>query len=128
LINRTRLDSGLRVVTEALPGLRSVTLGMWVGSGSRDETDVSSGASHFLEHLLFKGTEDRGAREIAEAIESVGGEMNAFTTHEQTVFYVRLPDTHIELAIDILADVLWSLSFRRHVESSGSHPRRDRHA
>jgi predicted Zn-dependent peptidase len=112
VINRTRLDSGLRVVTEALPGLRSVTLGMWVGSGSRDETDVSSGASHFLEHLLFKGTEDRSAREIAEAIESVGGEMNAFTTHEQTVFYVRVPDTQFALAFDILADIVWQPAFR----------------
>ena len=91
--SRPGLDSGLRVVTETLPALRSVTLGAWVGSGARDETDEDSGASHFLEHLLFKGTEDRAAREIAEAIESVGGEMNAFTTHEQTVFYVRVPDT-----------------------------------
>ena len=90
---------GLRVVTEALPGLRSVTLGMWVGSGARDETDEQSGASHFLEHLLFKGTDDRTAREIAEAIESVGGEMNAFTTHEQTVFYVRVPDTQLRARV-----------------------------
>ncbi len=64
-VSRTTLESGLRVVTEALPGLRSVTLGAWVGSGARDETDPESGASHFLEHLLFKGTEDRSAREIA---------------------------------------------------------------
>jgi len=112
VIRRTRLTSGLRVVTEALPGLRSVTLGMWVGSGSRDETDEQSGASHFLEHLLFKGTADRTAREIAESIESVGGEMNAFTTHEQTVFYVRVPDTHFALAFDILADIVWQPAFR----------------
>src|SRR5262249_4385096 len=69
-------------------------------------------ASHFLEHLLFKGTATRSARDIAEAVESVGGEMNAFTTHEQTVFYVRLPDTEIERGIDILADVVWSPAFR----------------
>lgn len=111
-VSRTTLESGLRVVTEALPGLRSVTLGAWVGSGARDETDPESGASHFLEHLLFKGTEDRSAREIAEAVESVGGEMNAFTTHEQTVFYVRVPDVHLDLAVDILADVLWRPAFR----------------
>jgi predicted Zn-dependent peptidase len=111
-VNRTRLDSGLRVVTESLPGLRSVTLGAWVGSGARDERDAEWGASHFLEHLLFKGTEDRSAREIAEAIESVGGEMNAFTTHEQTVFYVRVPDVQLEPAFDVLADVLWSPAFR----------------
>ena len=95
-IRRSVLDSGLRVVTEALPELRSVTIGAWVGTGSRDETDVQSGASHFLEHLLFKGTPDRSAREIAEAVESVGGEMNAFTGQEETVFYVRVPDAHLD--------------------------------
>ncbi len=111
-VGRSRLASGLRVVTESLPTARSVTIGAWVGSGARDEAPAESGASHFLEHLLFKGTERRSAREIAEAVESVGGEMNAFTTHEQTVFYVRLPDERLELAIDILADVLWSPAFR----------------
>jgi predicted Zn-dependent peptidase len=114
LIDRTRLPSGLRVVTEALPGLRSVTLGMWVGSGSRDEHEEQSGASHFLEHLLFKGTPDRSAREIAAAIESVGGEMNAFTTHEQTVFYVRVPDAYLERGLEILADIVWHPAFREH--------------
>ena len=109
---RTRLDSGLRVVTEALPGLRSVTIGAWVGTGARDEDDGNAGASHFLEHLLFKGSEDRSAREIAEAVESVGGEMNAFTTHEQTVFYVRVPDTELDLALDVLGDVVWRPAFR----------------
>jgi predicted Zn-dependent peptidase len=112
VIRRTRLDSGLRVVTESQPDLRSVTLGMWVGSGARDESESESGASHFLEHLLFKGTEQRSAREIAEAVESVGGEMNAFTTHEQTVFYVRVPDARIGLAFDILADIVWAPAFR----------------
>ena len=112
MIARTRLDSGLRVVTESLPELRSVTIGAWVGSGARDETDHEWGASHFLEHLLFKGTEDRSALEIAEAIESVGGEMNAFTTHEQTVFYVRVPDVQLDRAFDVLADVLWHPAFR----------------
>jgi len=112
VIERTRLASGLRVVTESLPELRSVTLGAWVGSGSRDESDREWGASHFLEHLLFKGTETRSARDIAEAVESVGGEMNAFTTHEQTVFYVRVPDVQFGVAFDVLADVLWSPAFR----------------
>jgi predicted Zn-dependent peptidase len=102
----------LRVVTEALPELHSVTLGAWVGSGARDEQGAEWGASHFLEHLLFKGTEERSAREIAEAIESVGGEMNAFTTHEQTVFYVRVPDVQFGPAFDVLADVLWNPAFR----------------
>ncbi len=111
-VRRTEFDSGLRVVSESLPGLRSVTLGAWVGSGARDETATQWGASHFLEHLLFKGTQTRSAREVAEAIESVGGEMNAFTTHEQTVFYVRVPDTQLETAFDVLADVLWEPAFR----------------
>ncbi len=111
-IERTRLGSGLRVVTESLPSLRSVTIGAWVGSGARDEDPIESGASHFLEHLLFKGTEERSARDIADAIESVGGEMNAFTTHEQTVFYVRLPHAELERGLDILADVLWAPAFR----------------
>ena len=111
-ITRAQLASGLRVVTESLPSLRSVTVGAWVGSGARDETDGEWGASHFLEHLLFKGTETRTAGEIAEAVESVGGEMNAFTTHEQTVFYVRVPDRELPLAIDILGDVLWRPAFR----------------
>ncbi len=111
-IRRTRLVSGLRVVTDALPELHSVTLGAWVGSGARDERGAEWGASHFLEHLLFKGTDRRSAREIAEAIESVGGEMNAFTTHEQTVFYVRVPDVQLERAFDVLADVLWRPAFR----------------
>jgi len=111
-VRRSVLPSGLRVVTESMPGARSVTIGMWVGSGARDEVDEQSGASHFLEHLLFKGTEERTALDIAAAVESVGGEMNAFTTHEQTVFYVRLPDTQLERAIDILADVVWRPAFR----------------
>jgi predicted Zn-dependent peptidase len=111
-IQRSRLASGLRVVTEALPELHSVTLGAWVGSGARDEQGAQYGASHFLEHLLFKGTDQRSAREIAESIESVGGEMNAFTTHEQTVFYVRVPDTQLESAFEVLADVLWNPAFR----------------
>jgi predicted Zn-dependent peptidase len=111
-IERSELASGLRVVTESLPQLRSVSIGAWVGTGARDEADGVAGASHFLEHLLFKGTETRTARDIAEAIESVGGEMNAFTTHEQTVFYVRVPDDQIELAIDVLSDIVWRPAFR----------------
>jgi len=111
-VERSILDSGLRVVTEALPGLRSVAVGFWVGTGSRDETDQISGASHFLEHLLFKGTARRGALEIANSVESVGGDMNAFTTHEATVFYVRVPDERIYEALDILSDIVWSPSLR----------------
>jgi predicted Zn-dependent peptidase len=111
-IRRTRLDSGLRVVTEALPTLRSVSVGFWVGVGSRDEHDSEFGASHFLEHLLFKGTANRSAAEIAHAVESVGGDMNAFTAQEMTAFYVRVPDEQLDLAIDILAEVVWAAALR----------------
>ena len=111
-IRRTRLDSGVRVVTEALPALRSVAIGCWVGTGARDEPDAIAGASHFLEHLLFKGTDRRSAAEIAEAVESVGGDMNAFTAHELTTYYVRVPHDRLALAVEILSDILWSPAFR----------------
>jgi len=111
-IRRTRLDSGLRIVTEALPALRSVSVGFWVGVGSRDERNGELGASHFLEHLLFKGTPDRSAAHIANAVESVGGDMNAFTAQEMTSFYVRVPDDELDLALDILADVVWAPALR----------------
>jgi predicted Zn-dependent peptidase len=111
-IRSTRLDSGLRIVTEALPALRSVSVGFWVGVGSRDEHDGELGASHFLEHLLFKGTEDRSAAQIAHAVESIGGDMNAFTAQEMTAFYVRVPDEQLDLALDILADVVWAPALR----------------
>ena len=112
MIRRTRLDSGLRVVTEALPQLRSVAIGFWVGTGSRDEPAPWAGVSHFLEHLLFKGTERRDAATIAEAIESVGGDMNAFTAQEVTTYYVRVPDERLDLAADILSDIVWHPSLR----------------
>jgi len=100
------------VVTEELPALRSVSVGFWVGVGSRDEHDREFGASHFLEHLLFKGTANRSAAQIAHAVESVGGDMNAFTAQEMTAFYVRVPDEQLDLALDILADVVWAPALR----------------
>ncbi len=112
MIERTRLDSGLRVVTESLPALRSAAIGFWVGTGSRDEADDLAGASHFLEHLLFKGTDGRSAAEIAHAVESCGGDMNAFTAHELTTYYVRVPDERLELALEILSDIVWSPALR----------------
>ena len=111
-VTRTRLDNGIRVVTEAMPELRSVAVGFWAGTGSRDEPEELAGASHFLEHLLFKGTERRSAREIAESVEAVGGEMNAFTTKEYTAYYVRILDESLDLALDILSDVVWAPAFR----------------
>lgn len=111
-ISLTRLSAGLRVVTEELPALRSAAVGFWVGTGSRDEPDETAGTSHFLEHLLFKGTRDRSALEIAQAVESVGGDMNAFTTQELTAFYVRVPDDRLDVALDILSDIVWDPALR----------------
>ncbi|TMK64556.1 MAG: insulinase family protein, partial [Actinobacteria bacterium] len=108
----TCLDSGARVITERLPHLRSIAVGYWVGTGSRDEPDELAGASHFLEHLLFKGTDGRTAADIADAVESIGGDMNAFTTHEFTTYYVRLPDRALALAFEILSDIMWSPALR----------------
>jgi predicted Zn-dependent peptidase len=112
VIHRSRLGSGLRVVSESIPGVRSVAVGFWVGTGSRDETDEIAGASHFLEHLLFKGTDRRSAAEIADAVESVGGDMNAFTAQEMTAFHMRLPSDHLATALDILSDIVWTPALR----------------
>ncbi|HLY81629.1 MAG TPA: pitrilysin family protein [Acidimicrobiales bacterium] len=106
------LDSGITVVTEHMPDVRSVAVGFWVGTGSRDESTPEAGASHFLEHLLFKGTADRSARDIAEAVDAVGGDINAFTTKEYTAFYVRLLSESLDLGLDVLSDIMWAPSFR----------------
>jgi predicted Zn-dependent peptidase len=106
------LPNGLRVVTQTLPWARSVTTGFRVGVGARDEDDSLAGASHFLEHLLFKGSETRTASQIAEAVEAVGGEMNAHTGREDTAYYTRLPKGHLTLALDILSDVILGPAFR----------------
>ncbi len=104
-IRRTEFESGLRVVTERMPGLRSVALGFWVLAGSRDEPPRISGSSHFLEHLLFKGTKARSARDIAEAFDAVGGDVNAFTAKEYTCFYARVLDRDLPMAADHLCDM-----------------------
>ncbi len=106
------LPSGLRLASEAMPEVRSVAIGFWVGTGSRDEPDERAGASHFLEHLLFKGTERRSAAAIAEALDEVGGDCNAFTTKEYTAFYVRLLAEHLELGLDILSEIMWDPALR----------------
>lgn len=105
-VRRTILPGGLRIVTEALPTVRSATFGIWVGVGSRDESPVLNGATHYLEHLLFKGTERRSALEISSEIDAVGGEMNAFTAKEYTCYYARVLDTDLPLAVDVICDML----------------------
>ncbi len=107
-VRRTVLASGLRIVTEEVSSVRSAAVGIWVNVGSRDETPAVAGASHFLEHLLFKGTTSRTALEISSAIESVGGEMNAFTSKEYTCFYARVIDTDLPMAIDVVSDLITS--------------------
>ncbi|WP_031163083.1 M16 family metallopeptidase [Streptosporangium roseum] len=108
VVQRTVLPGGLRVVTESMPTVRSVAVGMWVGIGSRDEAPEHMGSSHFLEHLLFKGTPTRDALEISAAIEGIGGEINAFTAKEYTCYYARVLDEDLRVAIDVLADVVTS--------------------
>jgi len=105
-VRRSVLPGGLRVVTEFLPSVRSVALGIWVGVGSRDEDVAHAGATHYLEHLLFKGTRKRTALEISSAMDAVGGEMNAFTAKEYTCYYARVLDADLPLAIDVLSDMV----------------------
>src|SRR5947199_7254285 len=95
-----------------MPDVRSVTAGFWVATGSRDEDPEAAGAAHVLEHLLFKGTDTRSAQDIAEAVDAVGGDINAFTTKEYTAFYVRVLSDNVELGLDILSDIMWSPAFR----------------
>src|SRR6201992_3891410 len=105
-VRKTVLPGGLRVVTEFLPSVRSVALGIWVGVGSRDEDLTHAGATHYLEHLLFKGTRKRTALEISAQMDAVGGEMNAFTAKEYTCYYARVLDADLPLAIDVLSDMV----------------------
>lgn len=107
-MRRTVLASGLRIITEEIPAVRSAAFGIWVNVGSRDESLKVAGASHFLEHLLFKGTKRRSALEISSSIEAVGGEMNAFTSKEYTCFYARVIDKDLPLAIDVISDLITS--------------------
>ena len=107
-VRRTVLPSGLRIVTEEVSSVRSAAVGIWVNVGSRDEAPAVAGASHFLEHLLFKGTKRRNALEISSAIESVGGEMNAFTSKEYTCFYARVIDSDLPMAVDVISDLITS--------------------
>jgi predicted Zn-dependent peptidase len=105
-IARTEFTSGLRVVTERMPGVRSVAFGIWVLAGSRDEEPAVSGSSHFLEHLLFKGTSSRSALDIAQNFDAVGGDLNAFTAKEYTCFYSRVQDRDLPMAVEHLSDML----------------------
>jgi predicted Zn-dependent peptidase len=106
-VRRTVLPGGLRVITEHVPGVRSATVGLWVGIGSRDEPASVAGAAHYLEHLLFKGTANRSAIQLAEEIDAVGGEFNAFTAKEHTCYYAQVLDEDLPLAVDLVTDVVF---------------------
>ena len=104
----TQLDSGTRVITEPLPSVRSAAIGLWIGTGSRDEDDARAGVTHFLEHLLFKGSKKYSAQEIAEVFDTFGGELNAATARDYTVVYGRVLDEHVDTAIDVMTDMVFA--------------------
>ncbi|MER3411354.1 MAG: peptidase M16, partial [Thermoleophilia bacterium] len=107
----SELDSGERVITERVTSVRSVALGFWIGAGSRDEPEGKAGVTHFIEHLLFKGSRSYSAQEIAEIFDGLGGELNAATSRESTVVYARVPDRHLETALDVMADMVLAPTF-----------------
>src|ERR1044071_3292364 len=111
-IEITALANGVRVITEVMPHVRSVSVGIWVGSGSRREARDQNGISHFIEHMLFKGTTSRSAEDIARAVDSIGGNLDAFTAKEQVCFNTKVLDEHLSQAFDVLADLVLHPMFR----------------
>lgn len=112
MIVRETFDNGLRLLTEAMPHVRSISLGVWLARGSRHEDPAQSGISHFIEHMLFKGSTSRSAQEIAQAIDSIGGQVDAFTAKEYAGYYVKVLDAHLGAALDILSDLVLHPAFR----------------
>ncbi len=110
-VQKTTLQNGLRIVTENIESVKSISVGIWVKTGSRNESDELAGVTHFLEHMLFKGTDSRSAYDIAQSMESVGGYLNAFTSSEYTCYYARCVDDQLERALDVLSDMVLSPSF-----------------
>ncbi|MCX7779327.1 MAG: insulinase family protein [Negativicutes bacterium] len=111
MFQKTVLPNGVRVVSETIPYVKSVAIGVWIGTGSRYEQEDNHGVSHFIEHLMFKGTKKRTAKDIAETVDAVGGQLNAFTAKEHTCYYIKVIDTHVDLGMDILSDMLLSSKF-----------------
>ncbi len=111
MFKKILLDNGLRLVYEKISYVRSVSVGIWVGTGSRSENTKNNGISHFIEHMLFKGTTNRSAKEIAECIDAIGGQINAFTGKECTCYYTKTLDTHLNISLDILSDMLFNSRF-----------------
>ncbi|MDG2305983.1 MAG: pitrilysin family protein [Candidatus Binatia bacterium] len=110
-VRKSTLSNGIRVLTEPIPQFSSATIGIWVENGSRFESPAQNGVSHFLEHMLFKGTERRNAREVAEEIESLGGSLNAFTGREVTCYHAKVLDEHLPIAVDVLSDIFLNSTF-----------------
>ncbi len=111
MVVREVLDNGLRLITESMPHVRSVTIGVWLTRGSRHESDERSGVAHFVEHMLFKGTGTRSAEVIAQAIDSIGGQLDAFTAKEYASYYIKVLDEHLPLAVDLLSDIVLRPAF-----------------
>lgn len=111
IVSKTALDNGVRILTKKLPHVRSVSMGVWVNVGSRDEADDQSGLSHFIEHMIFKGTRRRSAYDIAKEFDAIGGHTNAFTSMEHTCYHAKVIDTHLETMIDILSDIFLNSVF-----------------
>jgi predicted Zn-dependent peptidase len=111
MVVRDVLDNGLRLITETMPHVRSVTIGVWLMRGSRHESDDRSGIAHFVEHMLFKGTATRSAEDIAQAIDSIGGQLDAFTAKEYASYYIKVLDEHVPLAVDLLSDIVLRPAF-----------------
>src|SRR5574338_1640253 len=111
MIVREVLDNGLRLVTETMPHVRSVTIGVWLTRGSRHEPGERAGIAHFVEHMLFKGTSSRSAEDIAQAIDSIGGQLDAFTAKEYASYYIKVLDEHLPLAVDLLSDIVLNPAF-----------------
>jgi predicted Zn-dependent peptidase len=107
----SELDTSERVISERVPSVRSVAIGFWIGAGSRDETEAKAGVSHFIEHLLFKGSQHHTAQEIAEIFDGLGGELNAATSREHTMVYARVPDDHVQIALDVMTDMVFAPTF-----------------
>jgi predicted Zn-dependent peptidase len=107
----SELESGERVISERVPSVRSVALGFWIGAGSRDETEAKAGISHFIEHLLFKGSSAYNAQQIAEIFDGLGGELNAATSREHTMVYARVPDAHVQTALNVITDMVFAPLF-----------------
>src|SRR5580698_4457121 len=106
MVTAETFPSGLRLVTEAMPHVRSVSIGVWLARGSRHESDADSGVAHFVEHMLFKGTTSRSAQVIAQTIDSIGGQLDAFTSKEYAGYYVKVLDEHLPVAIELLSDMV----------------------